>query len=213
MKPSEYYKNRLPHFQPLGALYFVTFRLHNSIPWQSLDKLLEEFDEKKACLQKELGSEEYNKELINLKMQFIESYNEKIDLIKAGPNYFNLEPIAQILVDQLHAYDGIHYQLLCYVVMSNHVHMIIDTNERNVRSQIYLQSIMKKIKGTSARYCNIALERNGQFWSRESFDVLIRNDAMYRRILNYILANPVKANIVDKWQDYKWIYVIDHYEF
>lgn len=213
MKPSEYYKNRLPHFQPLGALYFVTFRLHNSIPWQSLDKLQVEFDEKKACLQKELDSEEYNKELINLKMQFIESYNEKIDSIKAGPNYFNLEPIAQILVDQLHAYDGIHYQLLCYVVMSNHVHMIIDTNERNVRSQIYLQSIMKKIKGTSARYCNIALEKNGQFWSRESFDVLIRNDAMYRRILNYILANPVKANIVDKWQDYKWIYVIDHYEF
>jgi hypothetical protein len=38
----EFYKRRLPHIQIAGATYFITFRLADSLPRESLEKLAEE---------------------------------------------------------------------------------------------------------------------------------------------------------------------------
>ncbi len=45
MNPLDYrfeYRRRLPHSQPLGATFFVTFRLHGSIPIEVLREWQEE---------------------------------------------------------------------------------------------------------------------------------------------------------------------------
>ncbi|MGB4958746.1 MAG: hypothetical protein WBO36_04670 [Saprospiraceae bacterium] len=61
---------------------------------------------------------------------------------------------------------------------------------------------MKNIKGPSPWYSNRHLNRKGQFWERESFDIYIRNDKMLDNVLSYILENPVKAGLVSKWEDF-----------
>ena len=38
-KIKEYYKRKLPHIQPFGASFFVTFRLYDSIPKTALDDM------------------------------------------------------------------------------------------------------------------------------------------------------------------------------
>ncbi len=35
----DYYKRKLPHLQPKGGEFFVTFRLANSLPGEVLDQL------------------------------------------------------------------------------------------------------------------------------------------------------------------------------
>jgi len=54
---------------------------------------------------------------------------------------------------------------------------------------------MKYIKSFSSKACNKILGRTGQFWQKESFDRLVRDETELRRILVYILQNPVKYSL------------------
>ena len=40
----EFHKRNLPHLQPLGGTFFVTYNLANAIPKRILDKWKEEFE-------------------------------------------------------------------------------------------------------------------------------------------------------------------------
>ena len=72
-----------------------------------------------------------------------------------------------------------------------------------------LDKIMKQIKGATAQYCNKFLKRSGQFWERESFDIYIRNEKMLNNVISYTLENPVKAGIVENWEDYSGNYFVE----
>ncbi len=41
-----FYRRNLPHIQPIGACFFVTFRLFNSIPKASLDIIRDTYTQK-----------------------------------------------------------------------------------------------------------------------------------------------------------------------
>jgi REP element-mobilizing transposase RayT len=56
------------------------------------------------------------------------------------------------------------YDLPAYVVMPNHVHLLI-------RPLVPLPEITRWLKGSTARRANLVLGRTGQpFWQDESFD-------------------------------------------
>ena len=67
---------------------------------------------------------------------------------------------------------------------------------------------MKSIKGVSARYINLALNRSGRLWAKESYDMYIRNEKMLNNVIAYILNNPVKAGIVDSWENFTGNYYV-----
>jgi REP element-mobilizing transposase RayT len=69
-----------------------------------------------------------------------------------------------------------------------------------------LASIMQSLKGYTALKANQILGREGEFWAHESYDHWIRNDDEWRRIVAYVLNNPLKAGYAKHWQDWKWNY-------
>ena len=69
-----------------------------------------------------------------------------------------------------------------------------------------LAEIMQSLKVYTARECNRALERKGQFWQHESYDHVIRLGE-YNRIITYTLNNPVKAGLAKEWKDWPWSYL------
>jgi REP element-mobilizing transposase RayT len=84
--------------------------------------------------------------------------------------------------------DQNNYSLHAWVVMPNHVHLLI-TPRANV------SEMLRRIKGVTSREANKQLNRTGKpFWQHESYDRLVRNSDEFRRIENYIIQNPVKAN-------------------
>ncbi len=90
------------------------------------------------------------------------------------------------------------FRLHAYVVMPNHVHILIEPN-------VPLARITHRVKGTSARAANQILGRDGQrFWQDESFDHWVRNAAEFTRIKNYVEQNPVKAGLVTTASDRPW---------
>ncbi len=77
------------------------------------------------------------------------------------------------------------YNLHAWVVMPNHVHLLILPKEP-------LPVITRWLKGSTARQANQLLGRTGQpFWQDESFDRWVRNDSEFDRIARYIEENPV----------------------
>jgi type I restriction enzyme R subunit/putative DNA methylase len=91
-----------------------------------------------------------------------------------------------------------HYELGAYVVMPNHVHLL-------VRPLVSPDRLLRSLKGSTARAANLLLGRTGEpFWQKESYDHWVRDHAEFLRIRGYIEANPVKAGLVSRPEDFPW---------
>jgi REP element-mobilizing transposase RayT len=90
--------------------------------------------------------------------------------------------------------------------MPNHVHLVCTPIQKDEREYYSLSAIMHKIKRFTARDANKILERTGDFWQHENWDHVVRDDGEKKRIIAYILDNPIKAGLVDDWKRWKWMY-------
>ena len=113
--------------------------------------------------------------------------------------YLQRPDIAQIVVGSIHKGEELgHYELNAYVVMGNHVHLLIEP-------AIAPDRLLKSLKGATARYANSVLGRTGEpFWQKESYDHWVRNRSEFEKIRAYIENNPVKAGMVRNAQDFLW---------
>lgn len=90
------------------------------------------------------------------------------------------------------------YVLHEYVVMPNHVHLLISPRTDVSR-------IMQGIKGTTARFANLQLGRTGEsFWQDEVFDRFCRSAEEFQRIRGYIARNPVRAGLAKAMDEWPW---------
>jgi putative DNA methylase len=85
---------------------------------------------------------------------------------------------------------GTQYAIDAYVVMPDHVHLLVRPIEPWT-----LSNIMHGIKGTSAHAVNRALGRRGPLWQSESFDHLVRSEVAWLDKREYTHRNPVAAGL------------------
>jgi REP element-mobilizing transposase RayT len=113
-----------------------------------------------------------------------------------GQCFLRDERIAAIMQDTLKHFDGERYQLLCWCIMPNHVHVLIEVNEG-----WSLSKIMHGWRSYTANEANRILGRTGKFWMEEYYDRYIRNDNHLQKTINYILNNPSNAGL----DDWPWV--------
>ena len=178
--------------------------------------------------------DEVAEEKLRFHRRWFKKFEDVLDGAATGPSWLKEEPVAEIVDQALRFRDGDVYRLDAFCVMPNHVHAIFapflseegarELAEKNIRQRrsvlrgflpadadenevkAVLASIMQSLKGWTARQCNSALNRRGQFWQHESFDHVIRNHAEWERVVNYVVSNPVKAGLVTDWESWKWSY-------
>jgi REP element-mobilizing transposase RayT len=93
------------------------------------------------------------------------------------------------------------------IVMPEHVHLLL-TLLLDDRGRTYpLHHILKFIKGTSAHSVNEFMERQGPLWQEESFDHVLRSDESFAEKREYIRQNPVRRGLVERPEDYRWLWV------
>ena len=180
-----HYQRNLPHRLPPGENLFVTFRLADSLPRIVLEKLRAEWD---APADPE---HTYARQ-----RRYFDRFDAVLDKGEAGPLWLQETAVASIVKDALHFYDDKNYVLVCYCVMPNHVHLVVTLPDNAPPLTQTLQSI----KSYTAAKANKLLNRTGQFWQRESYDHIVRDAEEMKRVISYVLANPVKAGLVTDWQ-------------
>jgi putative transposase len=210
------YKNHLPHIQPIGATFFVTFSLADSIPIPVLDKLKKEHEFNIAQIKFSDKSTIEKEELLNREQKLhFKRYDDLLDDILNGAKHLSNPDIAQLVFDKIKSYHNQFYYLYAFCIMPNHVHALMDFSiqvgsDFNYNTSDYTQlfEVLKNIKGNTGYYANKILSNTGSpFWQKDSYDHYVRNQKELANIFNYIINNPVKAHLVEKSEDWQWTYV------
>ncbi|MCK4563053.1 MAG: transposase [Verrucomicrobia bacterium] len=176
---------RLPHWHQDSRIYFVTFRLADSIAKTKLEQWKEELDIWRKN-QPNSNAEQTLREQSRL-------YRKKQQVwLDQGHGSCVLEnpAISGIVELTLLHFDGERYRLGDYVVMPNHVHVIVEPIKGHP-----LSKIMQSWKGYSAHEINQVLGTKGPVWKDESFDHIVRRESFFFKFQDYIRENPEKARL------------------
>ena len=170
-----FHRRRLPHYYSVGQPIFVTWRLHGSLPANRT------FPPPSTSGQ-----------------AFV-AMDRLLDNARTGPLYLRRPDIATVVVDAIHYRERErHYQLHSYVVMPNHVHLLM-TPLADV------SKVMQSLKRFTALESNRILGLTGNsFWQDESYDRLVRDHMEFQRIANYIEMNPVKCGLAREPGEFLW---------
>ena len=164
------------------ALQSITFRLYDSLPKEVIEEI-------KLKLDINEDDDSYDSIQYQRLRQKIAEYEDA----GYGQCFLRDERIAAIMQDTLKHFDGERYQLMCWCIMPNHVHVLIEVNEG-----WSLSRIMHGWRSYTAKEANRILGRTGKFWMEEYYDRYIRDDNHLQKTINYILNNPANAGL-DEW--------------
>ncbi len=193
----EFYRRRLPHIQVAGSTYFVTFRLKHSLPKEVLEELTQESERIKKLPPHEIDDAE---------RRWFGKYDGYLDKVLCGEAYLKNEQVADLVAEAIHYRDGKVYTLEAFALMHNHGHVVCTPLAKENGEMNSLTEIFQSLKRHTARKANGLLGRSGAFWQDESYDRIVRDQAELKRIVSYVLNNPVKAVLVNDWKDWKWCY-------
>jgi putative transposase len=172
-----FYRRRLPHLFRGDHPVFLTWCLHGSLP----------------------PNRPFPRAALTSGQAFA-ALDRLLDEARTGPFYLKQPAMGSLVVAAIHHCETVleHYALHAYVVMPNHVHMLVSP-------QVPLPKLTKTLKTFTARQANQVLGLTGNpFWQEESYDRLVRDRREFDHIHNYIENNPVRAGLVGDASEYLW---------
>jgi putative transposase len=190
------YEQCRPHWSQVGAMVFITFRTHDSIPrdviqrWESekqkwlRDRGCDAGVHWSVSVQtlSEKDSAEFQKAFNRCREVFLDSCH--------GRCLLKRPELSKIVADALLHFDGQRYRMGDFIVMPNHVHLLavfVTANAMKQQCDSWLHYTAFRI--------NQALDEKGQFWQQEPFDHLVRSPEQYDYLRRYIADNPHKAGL------------------
>jgi len=168
----------LPHRDEPGLSQFVTFRLGDAFPQElrfEWDLLLKIEDD---C---------------NRRIE-LEAYLDKC----RGNCYLRRPAIAQLVEDSLRFRHEVQYDLLAWVVMPNHVHLLFKVWD------VPMHRLVNAWKGYTAKAANKILGASGKFWQDGYWDTFMRDSDHEQSTRRYIENNPTKAQLAGLATDWRW---------
>lgn len=180
-----FYRRNLPHWHPEGAVIFLTWRLFGSLP---------------ASVLKAARTARNGCATNNCSGKIFKLLDSALDKATTGPFWLKDPRIASNIVETLRKgqCDLGYFALHAFVVMPNHVHILISPH-------ISVPRITNGIKGSTSHYAKATLSlKEKHFWQDESFDHWVRSPKEFDRIHSYIENNPVSAGLVNHPQDWPW---------
>jgi len=174
------HRDNLPHVRQANVIYFVTFRLADSLPAERVAELKRHRD-RWLRLNPPPHTPQQQQEYRRIWTARIEN------LLDAGCGACPLhQPECRlILEDSLRHDDGRRYRLGEFVIMPNHVHAFV-----HMLPGHELSEAMKAWKSVSARRIGKLMGRTGPYWMDEYFDHAVRGDDALLKFAQYIRDNP-----------------------
>ncbi len=188
---------KLPHWSQAGVVCFITFRLHDSMPREVVDRWRGEragwlirhginpnkpaWRDDLQQLDQPLQAEFY--------ATFSTRWHNELDkchgscVLKDTANF-------QIVAESFLKFDGKRYWMTDFVVMPNHTHMLVVFPNDDV-----MLSQCASWKRFTGRRINQGLSDSGRFWQQDGFDHLVRSEEQFEHFRRYIADNPTKAGL------------------
>lgn len=169
----------LPHWFQEEKIQFITFRLADSFPMS----LSLEFKQRLSNFLK-LNPEPWDLDTTKQYYKIRQSFDKYLDS-GFGSCILKSATKRKEVIDVLHHNADKKYELISYVIMPNHIHLLIRPYENT-----NLKLELKQIKGISAYRINLLTNQKGSIWQKDYYDTIIRNKLHLYRVLEYIANNP-----------------------
>jgi REP element-mobilizing transposase RayT len=183
----------LPHWRQEGVTYFVTWRLGDSLPQSMLRQHAAERDawikahglrdRDDIKLLPEEKRHEYH-------ARFTAELHRWLDA-GHGSCVLRKTECSRIVGDALRYFDGKRYALDGFVVMPNHVHLLVAPHE-----DWSLSKIFHTWKSFTSHEINKLLGRCGPLWQQESWNHIVRSEDQFDHFRRYITENPEKGKLL-----------------
>ena len=180
-----YHNGTLPHFDAADLIQAITFRLADSLPLQVLERIDRDVEAK------------YHDDDVRSRER-----RRRIDAAVdrgLGSCLLRLPTCAAIVRDTMLRDHGQRCWFLAWVIMPNHVHVLIRQIEGHP-----LASLVQTWKSLSARRIATLTGTTGGIWQRDYWDRHIRDADHYARCVDYIHRNPVTAGLVHEIGAWPW---------
>lgn len=86
---------------------------------------------------------------------------------------------------------------LAFVVMPDHLHWLFKLGEK-----ASLHDVVRRVKGYSAQQINALRQSDGPVWQSGFHDHALRRQEDVGQVARYVVANPLRAGLVDCLEDY-----------
>lgn len=176
--------NRLPHWQQEGACYFITFHLADSLPesilsaWRAERTAWFQVHPEPWSQAEEL---EYHQRFSKVRERWLDAGHGSCCL-RGGT--------ASLVQHSLQYFDGERYLLHAFVVMPNHVHLLVSLLPGEC-----LEKVVRSWKSFTSRQIHGGQKRCDALWQKDYFDRMIRDLEHFVNVAWYIKRNPEKAHV------------------
>jgi REP element-mobilizing transposase RayT len=191
-------RGRLPHWEIDGGLYFVTYRLADSLP--------RSVHERKAAEREQdaIAARQWDPDPAGTNGRRLEDLtvcrNDAFLDAGWGACHLARPDVARGVAGALRHFDEQRYRLFAWCVMPNHVHVVL---------RLFLGTTLARTlhswKSLTAKEANRLLGRDGEFWQREYYDHLVRDEAELAAYVRYVAENPMKAGL----REWPWVWALD----
>ena len=190
-------KRNLPHIDMPGRLTFVTFRLADSMPREIVRRWHDEIESWLKAnnlsgqkVEDVLDTDDIDERLKNELRRFKNrEWHGHLDDCH-GACVLRTPKTRKLVEESLLYFEGERYDLERFVIMPNHVHLLIQ-----MRQGFQLRKQLTETMRYTARTVNSLLKQNGTFWQSEPFDHVVRSEAQFEYLQQYIVDNPQKARL------------------
>lgn len=131
---------------------------------------------------------------IGAKVHVIARGNHRNDIFRDETDY---ELYLNYLDEAMEYYEN-KYKVMAYVLMTNHVHIIVETTDKDV------SDFIKRVHSRYAWNFNQKYKYIGHLFQDRYRGELIKDDRYMLEVSRYVHLNPVRANMVEKPEEYKW---------
>lgn len=202
-----YSRGYLPHFDAAGTIQHVTFHLADSLPREAIERM-----------QRDLEALPDEQRTVERRMRIQELLDSGLGACVLGH-----AECARVVEDAFVFGDGTRYRLLAWVVMPNHVHVLVEQVAAWPLAKV-VQSWKRHTTREINRLGNLgspslgapsctrpfeeempsATRRSQMLWQRDYWDRYIRDERHYAAVKEYIEQNPVKAGLVAVAGEWRW---------
>jgi REP element-mobilizing transposase RayT len=189
-----FWTSRLPHWEVEDGRYFVTVRLSGALPQieanriQQLAQRIRSFDPRRTP-----------EAWLQLQRRIFLEMESWLDQSITVTHLGNPQVAKMVMEAIEHRQRRGDWHMMEYVVMPNHLHMFLEVCRGSLRS--VMRDFKRWTGHQAARLVSLA---KGRFWQRDWFDHWSRSDEEDEKIIAYIQNNPVKANLVPRFHDWKF---------
>ncbi len=184
-QPIDASRRMLPHLRQLGATYFVTIRLGDSLPRSTVERL-QRMKTEWQLTHPEPRSDLQRRAFERVVQRRIDRWCDR----GYGACWMAEQRWSDVVAEVLRETDDRGARIGCWSIMPNHLHLVMTPHpDRSLDQE------MGTIKSISARRIRRGTATRGELWYREGYDRIIRSPEHLAQVVRYIGRNPSKAGL------------------